>query len=816
MNTKLLIISLAMITSVLVACGGDARSPDRPSPRLDPDSLRIKFTNGNKLPGLGDDTAIQVQMLGSQTDGIDENLGPELNVTAGATWKIEGADLGNPAIAKLADAVRNANQIGTVQDILSKVRLLTNDSQKNLTISGSYRFNNKLYLVKPEREPFTVIPPVRSGDLMIKGPDKIYFDPLDPDPEVIVAKYTLEQGLENTKITENQTTSYRFCASKIDYFTFEDYTIYSANPPRTATAATQIDTPFNVEDKTQPYKLDIVAINLSESCADYRDPAEAGTIVPIARTEVSILPAVVSKVDVCVVVAPTTGQGNNNTCSDNATTAGLFNPAFTAQCEGLDTAAAEKTSANVPAGSKVQMVAQLNYRNPVVVDQTYPQQYRCFNDILLSWSEILPADKKSIYEVPLDTTFGNGLLIGQPKFETGLSSAVTASYKKSATESVTGNLTLNLKDDSLESIAIVPVTGNADPNGMYKIRYNLLETSKEFKTVCTYKNAGVSACGDSNVSWSISDATILKVDPTIARQTTVSPSNTTDPVDGTAKLKAQYTKNGEYAEVTIEILNNPILELHLVQAVDRNAAPLDLEKKVDEFSCLGSGSPELLNPEDPAQIGKVPGAIQFYAHALFQSGKDAAGNDTIDPTKTTYLENITTNPAVKLIAEEGYYDTATQSCVSGPILDNIDPNLSSDPAKPAGAGKPAKFNSNKKGLFEGQGVTRTGTLCVRAIIDLNGNDAYDAPTDNTPDIAKERISVQGTTVFVQPASDLALLGNSASVCDALSDPQNPLFSPLILPALYNFASYADPLIANLPTQDVLDLLNGGLAELPAP
>ncbi|MGB1908236.1 MAG: hypothetical protein ACPHN3_12900, partial [Spongiibacter sp.] len=87
MTSIRLALSLTLASSLLVACGGggDARSPDRPNLRLDPETLRLDFPRGNVLPGTGSNM-IPVRLLGLQTDQLNTNLGPELNVTRAASW----------------------------------------------------------------------------------------------------------------------------------------------------------------------------------------------------------------------------------------------------------------------------------------------------------------------------------------------------------------------------------------------------------------------------------------------------------------------------------------------------------------------------------------------------------------------------------------------------------------------------------------------------------------------------------------------------------------------------------------------------------
>ena len=130
----------------------------RPNPGLDPSSLRIDFPLGNQLAGTGTNS-IPVRMLALQTDGVEINLGPELNVTRDTQWSLSGTS-DSLAVADLADEVRDAGQLREVLDILSTVRLASTDTLKNLNIIGRYNFQGTPYTIT---EPFTIVPPVVSG-----------------------------------------------------------------------------------------------------------------------------------------------------------------------------------------------------------------------------------------------------------------------------------------------------------------------------------------------------------------------------------------------------------------------------------------------------------------------------------------------------------------------------------------------------------------------------------------------------------------------------------------------------------------------------
>jgi hypothetical protein len=777
MNTKLLSISLAMITSMLVACGGgDARSPDRPNPKLDPSTLRIDFPRGNKLAGLGTNKAedgILARMVGLQTDGVEVNLGPELNVTEGTRWSITGP-IGDPAIAGLAAAVRNATSFGKVKDILSTDFLAEPKGTITLTLNGSYTFEGRTYTATPVE--FLVVPPKRVPPPSIVGPEIIAIDPLDADA-IAMADYRLVNKLLGLAMLENRTGEAKFCAFE-SFFTFGGYL-----EDQSAATAT-ITNPFDSTSNQEAIRVIISAIDPASECSSlYDGDPDTNPATLFAVKTVIIQPASVKSVDVCVITNPAA-----LTCNSNGDLADvdLLN-----SCQGLDSANLAITSATVPAASRLQMVAKLHYENPANIDQSF-NRYQCRGANLLAWS----STPTTVYSAGTDgntdlhPTDGTATLIGQLAYNVirndAPSTMVTASYNNSSTSTITGDLKLNLSDDTVTDIDILPKVGLATDDKKYSINLSFLESDKAFTAICTYAS-GQAPCGSGTVSWTVGQVDTLKVNPLIGSETTAMPTTPNNPIFGSSGLTATYKASDISHTVTVTIVDNALVELKLLE---QDADGNDVE---DEFSCLGSGNYSADGSQENMsfEAGAAKGSRRFYAKAAFES----------DPTS---FVDVTTNPAIVFTADVGYYDSANKQCVTTPQSGDIP-----YPTDEISAGKPAEFRADKKGLLEAQGLARFSTMCVRVFADSNNNQKFDAGTI-------DKLSSNGASTLVQPAGTLALTEQSGSAC-AIYDGINDNGGGDLLPALFELGYYADPILANLnPDDATLEIINSVLSSGGAP
>ncbi|MFT7402965.1 hypothetical protein [Zhongshania sp.] len=786
MKTNILALSLALTTSLLVACGGggDARSPDRPSAKLDPSTLRIEFPVTNKLAGLGTnqtEDGIFARMVALQTDGVEVNLGPELNVTEGTSWSITGP-IGDPAIAGLAAAVSNAILYGKVKYILSTAFLAEPEGTISLTLNGSYIFEGRTYTATPVE--FLVVPPIRVPPPSIVGPEIIAIDPLDANA-IAMADYRLLNELLDLTMLENRTGEAKFCASQ-PFFTFAEYSAEQA------TALATITNPFDGTNNQEGITVIISAIDPESDCTTVTDgDPDTNPATLFAVKTVIIKPASVKSVDVCVITNPAALTCNSNGVLDQAVTP-------LSSCQGLDSANVEITGATLPAASTLQMVAKLNYENPVNSNQSF-NRYQCRGANLLAWSSVpVPS---TIYSTELNATDGTATLIGQLDYDAirndaaKNNSTVTASYNNSSTSIITGTLKLNLSDETVTKIDILPKIGAADPDKKYSINLSFLESEKTFTALCTY-TSGQAPCGSGTVSWTVGKADTLKVSPLIGSETTAMPTTPNNPVFvGNSSLTATYKASAISDTVTVSVVDDALVALVLMQQDDTSGDPV-----VDEFSCLGSGSVSLnASQENGFEAGATKGSRRFFAHALFTSNT-GEGIDTSNPADLTVYRDVTQVPSVVFSADVGYYDSANNTCITTPQSGDVP-----IPVGDISASKPAEFSAIDKGLLEAQGEARFSTMCIRVFTDRNSNSKYDAPVAETLPSEVETLSNNGATTLVQPAGTLALADQSGSAC-AIYEPilsgDNPLAEPVLLPLLFELGYYADPILSNLPIDQI--------------
>lgn len=832
-------LPLALVVSLLTACGGGggSNSPDRPGLRLDPDTLRIEFPNGNILAGTGN-AMIPARMLGLQTDGVQDNQGPELNVTAKTQWSITGAD-NTPQVAALAEEVRNAGSLGNVIDILSTVRLTTADTTKNLTLRGSYAFDGTTYNLS---EAFTVRPPIPNGNPFISGPEVIALDPVSDVVPTDVA-YRLLQPLKEIPTPENQTGTVRFCSlpQPAEFLKFE-----GSQPYTGGSAPATLKNPFFNNDDDQVVTVTIVVIDPQYTCDKIGTDVTPNDGVDNVLEgkypkQVQLIPAVVQAggVTVCGVVNPEV-----DACDD----AGNFNnEAYLSECRGLNSA-----SINVPAGENLQMVARLNYTNPNNANQTAFVDYRCAASGRLTWS----ANSGTIFADGLDATNGSASLISRSEFQkiadTNPNAVVTGSFdNKNNSPVVTDTLRLNLVDSTVTDIEIVPV--DPDPNAPDTIFLNILEEDLDYRAQCTFgeTNPVVASCTDACVGWSVSNGDVLTVNPTTGSTTSV--SSTDNQTVGSADLKATYTCAAGISDSrTITTVDDPVVELHLLQVSNANQPD---QRNVDAFSCVGRT--DLVGTLAPGDTF-INGSQQFYAHALFES--DVAGYNG-DPRT---LPDVSGADAVKFSALPGYAngdgtcasalpleipefpgggdDTGTDSPLAGiPILggildfylgdviDILTLPLDELPGAPGGGGDTpglnpgpaASFTGEQKGKLQSNGQLRLSTVCIQSFIDSDGDDSF-----SEDDI----IAAESSTVLVLPAADDDLLSFSNELCEILEPAltlgvgtpiEGALPAGIVVPLVYGVSLIADPVLAALdgtvPTEDILTaLITGSFSDLSIP
>jgi hypothetical protein len=814
MNTKLLSISLAMITSMLVACGGggDARSPDRPNPKIDPTTLRIDFPDvilKNKLPGLGTskiEEGIPVRLVALQTDGIEFNIGPELNVTDKATWSIEGAD--TPVLAELSAPVRNAISFGKVKDILSSTFYPeknpdnTVNPKVKLTVKALFNFEGRDYPVTGE---FFVIPPTRIGKPQIIGPDTIAIDPFDPNATA-TASYQLLQDLAFVEIRENRTGEAMFCAGSVDkdtggitdksdIFEFESYDSDQVE------AEVVINNPFTNENNQEGIIFTISAIDPDGTCSDLYDERENLTI--FASKTVKVEPAKVTSVDVCTIIEPL-----GNPCNgDGFLETELVEQTLTS-CIGLDSATSAITEATVPAASTLQMIAKLHYENPANTDNDQPfDRYRCSAKSYLTWkgvtTDIFMADDLSQNEID-----GTATTIPQKIYLENLgtpgknNSVVTASFRNSTSATpITGSLTVKLTDATVSNVTITPISTKgvlATPatDQEYTINIGGFETEKRFIAICTYSNGTNTAidapCADGTVRWTVGSSNVLSATPAVDTITTVKPAIPATPVLGTSFLKATYknsTALKDIDEVDVTVINDPLVELVLVQADPT-------ERAIDEFSCLGSGNYSLAVSEagGPAAAFGAASTQQYYAHALFKSQYDS--DNPPSRLDLDFYEDVTGLDSIVFSALGGYFNSEDNICVTEPASGAI-------PQPTPSEQKLAEFSAATKGLLVVNGNPRLGTMCIQVFSDLGGQaGVYDPPRPSTPPLEKETLSKNGSSVLIQPAATAELEAQAVSNCALFEEAINGGAGPRVLPAMFEAGYQSDPVISLLQADDI--------------
>lgn len=793
MNTKLLSISLALITSLLVACGGggDARSPDRPAPHLDPTSLRIHFPLGSQLAGTGSNS-IPVQMLALQSDGVESNLGPELNVTAGTAWEL-GGSIGNPAIASLADAVRDAGPLRDVLDILSTVRLASTDPTQNLTITGRYNFSGTSYKLTSD---FTIVPPVTVGSKYLNGQTNFAFNPSNSGA-TLPASYQLLQNLkEPAGATENTTNSVKFCSDS-------SHLVFSGpQPPTGLSAPATITNPFDGSDQSQ-ISFKIFAIDPAKDCSD-------PDATKIADKIINLIPATVSKVAVCAVANPAA-----DTCSGLTNSTVFFNKAkYLNNCKGLDNA-----TVKVPAAQRLQLVAELTYTNPTNPNQTPLIEYQCTGPNVLAWS----AAPTTIFSEGPDEDDGDASLISQADFEAtpvaDRKSTITGTYTNDAgttlATTISDSVDLELVNAEVKSISIVRADGTTPPPGTNdKIYLDVFNEGIDYIAMCTFIDFDATdtiACPATFVTWSVNIPTTLSVNPAAnSNSTTLSPVQDTTG-EGVVQLTAKYQDNVSNVSTTrnIDTVNDEVVSLHLYQVSNANSPD---EISIDEFSCVG-------RDDLVGSLGNggtfIRGSQQFKAYALFESGQETVTDAHIANPKLagSPLVDVTKRKALIFSAQPGYWSgnaSANPSCVTSalptgelPGVDQI-PGIDQIPGLdglPAPSSTPAaSFSSepNEEGYLKSRGLLRLSTVCVQAFIDTE-DDGFTEEVDV--------LSTEGSTVLVLPVADDNLLTYSNELCEIL-EPVLTLGSNvpgletgLVLPLIYTVSTIADPILATLATND---------------
>ena len=794
MKTNILSISLAIAASLLVACGGggDTRSPDRPSAHLDPTSLRINFPLGNQLAGTGTNS-IPVQMLAYQTDGVESNLGPELNVTAETVWEL-GGNLGDPAIAALADEVRDAGQLRNVLDILSKVRLASTDPAKNLTISGRYTHNGTPYTRGPAA--FTVVPPVTVGSKYIGGgPFDFAFNPSNTGATATASYQLLQNLLEPQGATENTTNSAKFCSSS-DFLVFAD-----PQPPTGQSAPATITNPFGGSDQSQ-VSITIFAIDPADDCNDPDAPKIASKII-------NLFPATVSKVAVCAVANPAA-----DVCSGASNSQVFFNKdKYLAECKGRVT-----NTVKVPAAQRLQLVAELTYTDPDDSSQTLFVEYQCTGPNVLAWS----AAPTTIFSEAPDQDDGDASLLSQADYaalaDADKKSIATGTYTNdvgTAQESViSDDLELEIVDAEVASISIVRADGVTPPNGTDTIYLNVFNDGIDYIAMCNYiefDSTDTIACPAAFVTWSVDLPTVLTASPTSnSNTTTVSPVQGTT---GSGNVVLTATYNDSVSNVsstrTIEAVNDEVVALHLYQVSNANSPD---EVSIDEFSCVGRD--DLVGSVGDGE-NFIRGGQRFYAYALFESDQNTVTAAHIQDPKSANspLVDVTGKDNLIFTAQTGYWSgnaSADPSCVSSalptdslaiPGTDQI-PGADQLPGLdglPTPVSTPAASFGEEKGVLESRGLLRLSTVCVQAFIDTNRDQVRD---DN------ELATTEGSTVLVLPAANDDLLTYSNELCETLEPVLTlggnfpGLEGPgLVLPLVYTVSTIADPILATLATND---------------
>lgn len=771
-------LSLALSAGLLTACGGgDSRSPDRPGSKLDPSTLRIEFPQGNVLAGTGN-SSIPVRMLGLQEDGVNRNIGPELNVTGDNTiWSI--SEVGSPPVAQLANAVRNAGSLGDVIDILSTVRLLSSDNTVTGIITGSHTFESTIYLKSAN---FTIRPPVPQGLPYVSGPAVIAVDPLSTTGTTV--SYQMLQNLQDVVIPENQTTSVKFCSQDglLAFVEPQPFALASASSNIAADAT--VANPFSGTDDTPQTDL-IYVIEPQHNCEDLGEPIgdTGGVVTAIATLPIQIIPAVVQEggVALCAVVNP-----EANACDSN----GTFNAAaYLASCDGLGA-----DSIDVPAGEVVQMVAQLTYTNPSNPAQSAFTIYQCSGQNRLAWT----AAPTTIFDANgLNVDGGFGSLISRNEYlaiqSSNPQSVVTGAFSNEADATpITGNLTLNLVDSLVSNIEIIPVDLDPAHSGPDPIYLNLLQKGINYRAQCTYgeNDPVVANCAAGCVNWTVGDADLIAVNPATGTSTTA--SSIDQETTGDSAITATYScREGINDSRDITVIDDPLVELHLLQQSNGNAPE---EHNVDQFSCVGRD--DLVGSLRDGEF--IRGSQRYYAHGLFESQVDGYNGDP------STLPDITSANAIGFSATAGYWSgnaSADKRCVTTVAPVDGFPEAPALP-DPIVSGPAASFSEEDKGLLVSRGLLRLSTVCIQAYVDDNADRQFDSST--------EQGSEEGSTSLILPAANDDLLIASNDLCETLEPVltlganiggQTVLESGIIIPLVYSIGLIADPLLATLATND---------------
>jgi hypothetical protein len=761
MRTNTLALSLTLVASLLVACGGDVRSPDRPSSRLDPDSLRIKFTPGKQLPGTGN-SSISVRMLATQTNGVEVNLGPELNVTEDTQWDLSGAPE-SLELANLASEIRDAGQLRNVLDILSTVRLESTDSVKNLTITGQYSFEGTQYNIT---EPFTIVPPIAVFDKYIAGQTVIAFNPSNSTAST-TENYQLLQKLEGVAQPENSTENATFCSDNVNFV----FGVTQNSDSGATIAPATITNPFTTSNQTQ-VAVKISAIELGVACT--APDSDKNTIATLI---VNIIPATVSSLAVCAVANPA-----DDVCSGNLSNQRFFNEQYLSDCKGLD-----NTTIKLPAAQRLQLIAELIYTNPQNFDQPPFIAYQCSGPSVLAWS----ASPTAIFSEGPDKTDGDASLISRQDYEAlpeaDLTSTVTATYTNDIgtvqESTISDSLDLLLINAEVEAVTIMRDDDVTPANGTDTIFLNVFNEGIDYTAMCTFINLDSTetiTCPDALVSWEVDKPTILKVDPAeTSNNTTVSPVKDTTGF-GSVILTALYSGGlGDItATRTIDANNDDVAELHLYQEDANAAAPDNIG--IDEFSCVGRT--DLVGTLDDGET-YIRGNQQFRAFVLLESGKEAMTPEFLaKPTLAgSPLIEVTDREKLVFTSIPGYWsgnDSEPPSCQSSLNQEVDTPNT------------PAASFGETKGSLESRGLLRLSTVCIQAFIDSDS----DGFTDG--DVVAE----EGSTVLVLPSANDELLIFSNNVCEAFESEVGPP-NQQALELAYTFSTIADPILSALATND---------------
>lgn len=782
MNINKFAFVLALSAGLLTACGGggSTNSPDRPSPQLDKNSLELVFhpsgVRQNPGPaalllggGAGND--IQVQMIGSQSDGVRTGLTPLINVTRQASWDLTGQ--GNPAVAQLAATIRDAASIGDVQDILSTVRLRSDDNDVVMTVTATYENITRSGTV-------TVKAPVADGMPEINGLEVIPFNPAFSDEQLDTA-YSLTQKLKPPfdNQDENRSNEVKFCSRNIGG---GDYNPAFSDPtPTDGQADIRFENPFRTDNGTpEPVQLEIYTVARDGDCE---------TSPAVYTKTVQLIPAQVLGVDSCVILNP-----ESNTCGDS----GLLAAGAIANCRGLNS-----DDVTVPAGQPLQMVARVSYGSVDKPDQVTLVRNQCSSPSSLSWT----SSASSIFSVNLDSTGGDATLVSRSDYlalsPEQRSSTITASYRfetdndpQTPAAEETDTLALNLVDAEVTSLEIVR-QDNPEANAPDTLSLNILNPTIDYQARCRYQDGdSVTEAIPCVVDWSLSPSLILQASPANGNSTTVGEHPDRNGGIGAVTLTASYSDgfSNEVATRSINAQEDELVSLRLLQIADTDSG----QRVVDPFSCLGRD--DLVGTLGSGE-NYVPGSHRFFAHATFENTPSVD-----DPAE---LPDVTGFSGLRLSAIEGYSDgnggCVTSADPSGQIpTDQLPAELDS--------GAAAKFieDPEPKGTLVPDGLLRLNTVCIQTYVEIDGVDGI-----GEGDIKGD----DSSTVLVLPAANDNLLAETNDLCEILepvltlgSVAGDPIPSGIVIPLVYGLAQVADPLLKNLdgPLSPALDGILSGL------